>query len=203
MYEINCTYQGLVPMMHDRLFNPEELEIGASKKRGKNAWKELLKYQMYYDKKGVYLPADNIRMMLIGNRFRPGAAEIQGSYIETKKGKKYKKTCESCIWVIGTEDPQKVYLNPRRKTFDDYDERSFINAQGSRSLKRRPIFKCPWSLQFIIQVVDDRIDESFVRTLFEVAGLRCGAGAYGPTFGRCVITQWSIINKTKKKSNSK
>jgi hypothetical protein len=160
-------------MMHDRLFNPEEIEVGAAKRRGKEAWKMLLPLQ---------------------------AAEIQGSHIETKKAKKYKSICKGCIWVMGLADPTKVYLQPFRKTFDDYDERSFINAQGTRSLKRRPIFKTPWSLHFIIQVTDERIDETFVRTLFEVAGLRCGAGAYGPTFGRCELTEWKLVRAPKSKS---
>lgn len=195
-YQIECTLEGVVPMMQDRYFNPEELEN--PKQKGKDAWKKELPHKAYIDKKGLYVPSDNIRMMLIGNKHRPGAAAILGSYIETKKKTEYVSLCKGCIWVVGPDDPQKVYVDPKRKTYDDYDERSFINANGSRSLTRRPIVKAPWRLTFIIQVTDDRIDETKVRELFDVAGLRCGVGAYGPTFGRCVVAHWQVIEQAKK-----
>lgn len=193
MYEIHATFEGLVPMLHDRFFDPEQVEKGGSKKKGKDAWKKELELSAYFDKKGVYLPADNIRMMLIGNSQRRGAAQILGSDIESSKGTKYKSLCEGCIFVRGKDDPQKVYLDPKRKfNPNDYDERAFPDKNGQRHLKRRPLFKTPWRLHFIIDVADDRVDESFVRELFDVAGTRCGAGAYGPTFGRCIITRWDV-----------
>lgn len=197
MYEIRCKFKGLVAKMDDRFFNPEETDPGGGKKRGKDAWKKQLVKKAYFDKKGAYVPADNIRMMLIGNKYRRGAALILGSEIEKKKGAMYKSMVEGCIWVIGPKDSQKVYIEPKRKTFDDYDERSFINANGGRGLTRRPIIKTPWSLTFIIQVTDDRIDETWVRQLFDCAGLRCGVGAYGPTFGRCVIEKWEIVKNSR------
>lgn len=83
MYLVQTTLTGLVPMMHDRFFNPEELEI--PRKKSKDSWRKELPYKLWRDKKGVYVPVDNIRMMLIGNKHRPGAAKILGSYIETKK----------------------------------------------------------------------------------------------------------------------
>jgi len=195
MYEMDVELTGLVPMMHDRFFNPEEVDTSGAKLTGKDAWKKLLPFKAYIDKNGAFIPTDNLRMMLIGNKHRRGAAQILGSDIQKAKGSKYKSICVACIWVLGKVDPQKVYLSPRRATFDDYDERSFINATGSRSLTRRPIFNVPWKLDFIVQVTEDRIDESLVRELFDVAGLRCGVGAYGPTFGRCRVTAWQLRSK--------
>jgi hypothetical protein len=177
-------------MMHDRFFNTEELEKGGAKKQGKDSWKKLLPLKAYIDKKGAYLPADNIRMMLIGNKARKGAVDIQGSMFESQKGKKYKTLAMGAIWVVGPEDPLRVYIEPIRKTFDDYDERTFVNPKTGRGIVRRPIFNVPWTLTFIVQVTDDRLTDDFVKNLFEVAGLYCGAGAYGPTFGRCIIEKW-------------
>jgi len=189
MYEIRATYQGLVPMMMDRFADPSQTEKPQRKKaKGRND-KEILA-KTYVDKKGVYVPADNIRMMLIGNKHRRGAAQIVGSDIEASKGTKYKSICEGLIWVLGTDDPMKSYITPKRKSYDDVDERSFINATGSRSMTYRPLITLPWSVSFVIQVTSDVIDESFVRTLFNEAGLRCGICAYGPKFGRCIISQW-------------
>jgi hypothetical protein len=191
MYEIQATYIGLVPMMHHRFADPTQTEKPAKKKaKGRN--EADIKAALHVDKKGVFVPADNIRMMLIGNKHRQGAAKIQGSYIEKGKGTEYVNMVKGCVWVLGPDDPQKVYLEPKRKTYDDVDERSFINATGSRSMAYRPIMTLPWSLSFTIQVTDDNIDESKIRQFFDVAGLRCGVGAYGPTFGRCVISQWEV-----------
>jgi hypothetical protein len=178
-------------MMMDRFYDPKSTEGGpVKKKKGKDPKVVFLK--LHADKKGVFVPADNIKMMLIGNVKRVGAAKILGSYIETKKATQYMQMCKSCIWVMGLKDPTKIYLEPKRKTYDDIDERSFINAAGSRSITYRPIITLPWSLTFKIQVTDPQIHESKVRELFDVAGLRCGVCAYGPTFGRCIIDKWEL-----------
>lgn len=194
MYEIKASYKGLVEMMHDRFYNIEDTEKPAKKKK-KGLDLEEIKLKLHMDKKGVFVPADNIRMMLIGNQHRKGAAKILGSYIEKGKGTQYEEMCKSSIFVISTEpkNKQNCYIKPKRKTFDTYDERSFINSQGSRGITRRPIINLPWSVDFIIQVTDDSIHESKVRELFDVAGLRCGCCAYGPKFGRCVIEKWELV----------
>lgn len=191
MYQVDCIIEGMVHVMFDRFYNPADTERPA-KKKGKNAWKDELPKKLYFDEKGVYCPVDNIRMMLIGNKHRVGAAKILGSFIETKKATQYLSFCKGLIWVVGPDDPQKVYFEPHRDTYDDYDERSFINAAGSRSLTRRPILKTPWSLNFIVQVMDDQYDYSKVKEFFDVAGIRCGLGAYGPTFGRFLVTKWEL-----------
>ena len=192
MYEILGTYKGLVPMMQDRFYDLTSTERGPKKKKkGKNL--DVVELKLHKDKNGVFVPADNIKMMLVGNKARPGAAKILGSYIETGKGTQYMQMAKSCIWVLGLKDPLKVYVEPKRMTYDDIDERSFINATGSRSMSYRPIITLPWSISFKIQVTDNQIDESKVRDLFDVAGLRCGCCAYGPTFGRCMITEWEVV----------
>lgn len=194
MYEIQATYEGLVPMMMDRFANPAQME-GPKKKKVKGRSEKEILAKLHRDEKGVFVPADNIRMMLIGNKLRRGAAKILGSEMESGKGTEYLSICKGCIWVLGTEDPLKVYISPARKTYDDVDERSFINSTGTRSMAYRPILTLPWSLTFKIQVTQDNIDQSKVRQLFDVAGLRCGVCAYGPTFGRCVISEWKITQK--------
>jgi hypothetical protein len=148
---------------------------------------------MYLDAHGVYVPTDNIRMMLIGNKHRKGAAKILGSFVEKAKGTEYVEFCNSSVWVLGLTDPQKAYFEPHRASYDDYDERSFINAAGTRSLTRRPILKTPWSVSFRVQVTDDQMHETKLKEMFVLAGLRCGLGAYGPTFGRCELVQWDPI----------
>lgn len=209
MYEIRATIEGLVPMMHDRFFDQKDAAGKGKKVKGKDVWKDELALRCYQDEKGVFVPCDNVRMTIIGNKHRPGAAKILGSYIETKKATEYTNFAKGCLWVVPLEpNPkvQKLYIEPHRKQFDDYDERSFINAAGSRSLTRRPIITLPWSVAFKVQVTDNQFGPEKVREFFDVAGLRCGLGAYGPTFGRFIVTEWDLIEaeaKVKTKSTRK
>ena len=192
MYDVKCTITGIVPIMMDKFFTANQVGGGKSKVAAKTDQKKEIELKLHKDKKGVYMPADNIRMMLIGNTKRMGAAKILGGQIEKAKGTKYLNFCKACVWVLGPDDPLKVYIKPDRTTMDDYDERSFINATGSRSITMRPILTTPWTLTFMVQVTEDLFADSKIREFFEVAGRRCGVGAYGPTFGRFQVTEWEL-----------
>lgn len=185
MYEVKCTIEGIVPIMFCRF--PLPAKPGDAKKKKK----QTLEEKMWIDKKGVYIPTDNLRMMLIGNKPRPGAAKIYGSEYESKKGTKYFNFCKACVWVVG--DNSKVYFKPNRKTYDDVDIRSFINASGGRDTTERPILKTPWALTFDIHVTDNVVPEGIIHEFYNVAGRRCGLGVYGPTFGRFIVKEWKTI----------
>ena len=184
MYDVIAKIKGAVPIMFSRYALPAGPD---DKKKQK---KQTVREKMWIDKKGVYIPTDNLRMMLIGNRFRTGAAKIYGTHIESGKGTKYLDFCKACVYVTG--DNGKVYFKPKRTKHDDVDIRSFVNAgkPPSRSLTERPILTTPWSLTFTVQVTDDSIPEDKIREFYECAGMRCGLGVYGPTFGRFIVEEW-------------
>lgn len=176
---------GIVPIMFNRF---PMVKPGDTTKQKK----QTLKEKVWVDKKGMYIPTDNLRMMLIGNKHRTGAAKIYGSTIESKKGTQYINFCKACVWPMGIKDPQKAYFTPTRTTWDDTDVRSFINAAGSRSTTERPILTTPWSVEFEIQVTDPVFDMEKIKAFYEIAGMRCGLGVYGPTFGRFVVAEWEV-----------
>lgn len=184
MYEVRCKIEGVVPIMFCRFPVPKKPGDTTKKK------KQTLEEKLWFDKKGVYIPTDNLRMLLIGNKHRTGAAKIYGSEYESKKGTKYLNFCKACVWVVG--DNGKVYFEQIRKTWDDTDIRSFINATGGRDTTERPILKTPWSLSFTVQVTDDSVPSDIVRAFYETAGMRCGLGVYGPTFGRFKVVEWEV-----------
>lgn len=184
---------GIVPIMFNRFYVPPQGDTTKKKKL-------TLKDKLWIDEKGVYIPTDNLRMMLIGNKHRTGAAKIYGSTIESKKGKEYVDFAKACIWTVGLDDPMKAYFFPGRTTWDDTDLRSFINATGSRSSTERPLLKTPWSVEFEVHITDPVFDPDKVKAFYEVAGMRCGLGVYGPTFGRFVVAEWEKIAKRGEKS---
>ncbi len=191
---IKCTIEGVVPIMFCRFPLPKKPGDKTKKKP------QTLEEKVWVDEKGMYIPADNLRQMLIGNKHRTGAAMIYGSHYESKKGKKYIDFCKACVWVVGCEDDFNVYFKPNRKTWDDTDIRSFINVNGGRDITERPLIKTPWSLTFIIHVTDDSVQPDTIRAFYDVAGTRCGLGVYGPTFGRFIVTEWEVLEEKKKAS---
>lgn len=196
MKTFEVTIEGIVPIMFNRFQPP--LKPGDTEKKTK----QTLRQKIWIDnKKGVYIPTDNLRMILIGNQFRTGAAKIYGSEYQSKKGKKFVDFCTACVWVVGEgKKLDRVYFKPKRTKWDDTDIRSFvISKKDGRSTTERPILTVPWSLTFTVSITDDSVSSDLVHKMYEVGGLRCGLGVYGPTFGRFTVKKWEEI-KGKKKS---
>lgn len=185
MYQIICQIVGIVPMLMHRFPRSDE--------KVKKDKKAIIAGFAYKDKKGLYVPSDCLRMMLIGNTKRRGACAILGSDIESGNGTTYKSFCDACIWVVGDKkQPEKVYFIPNKKTWDRLDVRSYMSKAGTRNEISRPCIDAGWKLEFTIQVTDEKFPSGKVKELFEVAGMRCGVLAYGPRFGRFVIKKWEV-----------
>lgn len=196
MYEIECKIDGLVPIMFSRFPLPTKPGDKTKKKP------QTVKDKMWIDKKGVYIPTDNLRMLLIGNRFRTGAAKIQGTVFESKKGTQYLDFCKACVYVRGIVHPLKVYFKPKRTKEDETDIRSFVTAtpHGGRDTTERPLLLTPWSLTFHIDVTEDTLSPEQIKKFYDCAGMRCGLGVYGPTFGRFIVSEWKVVKEKKRAS---
>jgi len=183
-YEVKVRIAGLAPVLQNR-FTPEIK--GADIK---------IEDRAYQDDVGSYMPANNIRMMLIGNQRRRSASAILGSDIESGKGALYVAFCKACVFVesMDSNNPTKIYFEPARKTYDAVDSRSYQNKAGGRNMIERPMINLPWSMTFKVVVLDETIAKAKVKELFIVAGMRCGLGDYGPTFGRFRIVEWEELN---------
>lgn len=208
MYEIRCTIEGLVESLYNR--PPIDIPGGRPPKNRQTNRAELLKEKVYVDKKGLYMPADNIEMMLVGSTARQGAAKILGSYIETNKGTEYTNFCKGCIWITSPDGSKKLYWQPNRKTWDGTDIRSFPDKNQQRHTAERPMIKLPWKLTFIVHVTEDTWSPDMIKKFFDVAGMRVGLGSYGPKFGRFLVVEFVDIRdrrdyakQTGKKSKKK
>lgn len=208
MYEIKCTIEGLVEVLYNR--PPMEIPGGRAPKKRQTNREALLKEKIYVDRKGVYMPVDNIEMMLIGSTARTGAAKILGSYIETNKGTEYTNFCKGCIWITALDGSKKLHWQPNRKTWDGTDVRSFPDKSQQRHTAERPMIKTPWKLTFVIHVTEDTWSPDMVKRFFDVAGMRVGLGSYGPKFGRFLVKEFvdlrdnvDYAKSTGKKSKKK
>lgn len=208
MYEIRCTTDGLGSVLYNR--PPIEIPGGRAPRKIETNREGLLKKKIYKDKKGLFMPTDNIEMMLIGSTARVGAAKILGTFIEGGKGTEYTSFCEGCIWITSTDGSRKLYWQPNRKTWDGTDIRSFPDKNQQRHTAERPLIKPPWKLTFIIHVTDDNWSPDMIKKFFDVAGLRVGLGSYGPKFGRFIVIEFvdlrdntDYAKKTGKESKKK
>ena len=194
MYKIRVKIEGLAPIMFHKfpMPDPDTGKLPPSNKKGKGDREAIIKGMMHMDKKGVFMPADNFRMILIGNKHRKGAASIYGNEIEKRKGPEYESKCEGYVWAISLDGSNKIYIEPHKDTWDETDIRSFITSTGGRDYTERPIINPPWSFEFYLHVTDEKFEASVIKELYELGGLRCGLGAYGPTFGRYEVTVWEV-----------
>lgn len=208
MYEIRCTIDGLAGVLYNRPLI--EIPGGRPPKKRQTNREALLTQKVYKDRKGLFMPTDNIEMMLIGSTARVGAAKILGSYIETSKGTEYTNFCEGCIWITSPEGGRKLYWLPNKKTWDDTDIRSFPDKKQQRHTVERPLIKTPWKLTFIVHVTEDTWSPDMIKKFFDVAGMRVGLGSYGPKFGRFLVVEFvdlrngtDYAKQTGKKSKKK
>ena len=208
MYEIKCTISGLAEVLYNK--PPMEIPGGRPPKERETSREKLLKKKIYQDRKGLFMPTDNIEMMLIGSTARIGAAKILGSFIETNKGTEYTNFCEGCIWITSLDGKRKLYWKPNRKTWDGTDIRSFPDKGQQRHTAERPMIKTPWKLTFIVHVTEDTWSPDMIKRFFDVAGMRVGLGSYGPKFGRFLIAEFvdlrdgtDYAKKSTKKSKKK
>jgi hypothetical protein len=185
-YRVRVKVEGLVPMLHDKY------PLNKNDDGSRTKVDPPVESKLHHDKKGVFVPADNLRQMLLGNRKRQGACKVLGTYFRSKKATEYATLVNGALYVQGLEDPQKVYLEPLRKKWDQVDKRAFMSDSG-RKISKRPQMNTPWSLEFMVYVYTDALPEEIVKQLFTVAGQFCGIGAYGPKFGRYRIVGWEML----------
>jgi len=189
MYEIAVKLDGIVPFMMHRF----AVKDPNKKPSNKDKETQTLQTMCHMDEVGLFVPALNLRMLMIGTSKRKGAASIYGNEIEKRKGPMFVSLCEAYLWPRGNEKADRVYFQPNRPTWDAVDERSYITSTGGRDVTRRPIICPPWSLSFTISVVDESLKAEILRKMYDLAGLRVGIGAFGPEFGRFVVSEWKII----------
>jgi hypothetical protein len=93
-------------------------------------------------------------------------------------------------------EPKCVPINNGVKEPDGIDVRPGRippGPRGSMVMLYRPLFKVGWTLDFTVEILDDRITEDLVHEAFNSAGLLAGLGAGRPDFGRFVVTKWEIV----------
>jgi hypothetical protein len=180
--KFNVEIKGLCPLLQHR-FNEDTL-ITPKKKTGDKRLTEaekieVAKQYLYTDGKGkVCQPASHIEGTLI-------KASTQFKMVGAGK-KSYKEIAKGGIFVF----PEMIIHKNQKWTVDS---RSIVNpTTRGRSMCYRPRIES-WSLEFVIEVNDDRADEQVIKQMLEHAGSYIGIGAYRPRFGRFEVTKFQKV----------
>jgi hypothetical protein len=75
-----------------------------------------------------------------------------------------------------------------------------IPSTGGRILAHRPMFD-DWKLTFTAELDTTILSEKLLRAIIDDAGKRVGLGDFRPAtkgpFGRFVVTNWKVVDKSK------
>ena len=157
---------GITPLFHNKL-NPGVVEKSqeAKKVRGKGDKKTKIDPKkeaervLFKNKKGVYHPAEHIM----------GCMNSAASEMQFKDRKTYKSLFRAGVFVTPTEIQLKG-----KKVLDTRPE--WIGRFPKVPMNRHRYRFDKWSLDFNIEILDDRVSLEMVEQMLKIGGIRYGIG---------------------------
>lgn len=176
MKTIQVEIEGTAPLLQNKMSIETEasLENVVKKRHGqpKGEDPERLLYKL--DGK-ICQPAEHIFQAICKQM---GNYKIQG------RGKKsYKEMAQGALEVV----PEYI-VHKNQKWVVDVRTVVIPSTRG-RVVKRRPRFN-EWQLAFQINILNDDLPESVVKSALDDAGAMSGIGDYRPRFGRFIVTKF-------------
>jgi len=184
VYTLVGKINGIVPILFNRFRGEASEGHSPGGKITKKDMEAMVGAKVHRDANGLYLPAQNLKMAIVGGQKSRGAAMIVGSEIEKRKGGAYTDWCKACLFI----QPERLYFH--KDTWDHIDDRWAKNEKQQLVRAIRPALREGWEVKFKVEVVDDAAKEDWVKRFCEVAGLRVGVGSYRPDFGRFLV-EWN------------
>ncbi len=76
----------------------------------------------------------------------------------------------------------------------DYLDRRRVTIQRSGITRIRPALRSGWKINLVLQVLTpEYIDQTFLNETLQSAGRLIGVGDFRPTFGRFMVTKFSVL----------
>jgi hypothetical protein len=183
MYTVDCTIEGIAPLMQHRFPVPElaNMSKGGNKSTGAKDYTTEWREYFYSDSTGqIYQPASHIEGALI--------KAAVGFKVTGKRGKTYKDLFSANVFIDPQAIPHKGFFVPDELDADAdkplYLDVRPVVVQRARVVRIRPAFKAGWRLEFEIGVIDDEIQPGLLQDVLALAGKTVGIGDFRPRFGR-------------------
>lgn len=182
MYRINATIEGVAPLLMNKIADLDALE-SPSKGGKKTAQAKLdeAHLKVHRNSSGIYMPAWNLKCVLIDGARRGGVKEGRGSIAPYLQATVFPEDA-----LFGTDQPDGIHVHPGK----------IPPRTGGYVLIRRPMFNAGWKLTLRFNVTDDRRSPDSIRRALEEAGALVGLGSWRPEYGRFIVTDWSITQGT-------
>lgn len=175
MYKVNVTLKGLAPIRFNK-FNDTQSAAAMSEKE----YKADAETRAYRNKKGLYIPAHAIEECLCG-----GAKKVKLGVGNLNRRLK------AVVFVV----PKEVPLSGKEAT-ELYTAVVRIPPKvGGRVRKYWVWAEIPWSVEFELTIIDDRIPPEKVHQCFIEAGLYEGLLDGRPRWGRFEVEKFELIKE--------
>lgn len=190
MYQIDCTIQGVAPLMQHRYPLPDlaTMSKGNKKSTGAKDYSEEWKEYLYATKDGqIYQPSSHIEGAMV-----KAAASFK---VVGKRGKSYKDLFSANVFVDPVEILHGVTVPDELDADGDkplYLDLRPVVIQRARVVRIRPTFKPGWKLSFVINVIDDEVNFETVNDVLTLAGKAVGIGDFRPKFGRFMVARFEL-----------
>lgn len=171
MKKIKVNIKGIAPYLMNKFI---EEKTGSRKKKEYIPKEEAEKKANRTEKRELYIPSQQIK-----------ASIVKASTDFKMTGKKsYKEYILSGIFI----SPDKIVLKPQEYTIFAHP----VVIVRSRVMSWRPEFK-EWEAEFIIEIVDDMINETTLKEILETAGKYKGIGDWRPEHGRFEVLSFKTL----------
>jgi len=183
MKVVECSIEGVAPLLHHRFPTEERGEETSKAKKKVYSPEEEARKALYTDENNhPVIPAEHVYSACV---------KAATSFIYEGK-RTYKDIIKAGI-IIEPEYFDIYDKNGNRKSsWDEIDARPVV-VQKARVIRWRPRFN-EWTASFKIVVLDDtNIPITTLKEIVDRAG-RSGIGDYRPRFGRFIVTKWKEVD---------
>ena len=173
MKEYQVVIKDVAPLLQNKI---EEMETG-EKKRGEGRDNpERCKEKLYMVGKVICQPAICVESAMIKT----------SADLKFKGRKSYKDLFKGNVFVKPDMIKHKI------QKWEVHQSTVVIPSTKGRVNRYRPIFK-NWELEFVIMVLDDRIETDVLKLALDEAGRTTGIGDWRPRYGRFVVTKFQEV----------
>lgn len=183
-YVVEVVIEGVSDILFHRWSNEDVEEKGKSAKGSKTKKTDNVEAYVYRnDKDEISIPGEYLRQAIIhAAKYKQDPRSPRKSAMDLFKA-----------GVISLTD----FASLGAKEWDYLDRRR-VTIQRNGITRVRPAMLKGWKAKFLFQVmVPEYIEPSFLNEVIQQAGRLVGLGDFRPTYGRFVVTGFSVLKESK------
>jgi len=176
MRKIKVSIEGVAPLLQHKMSIEQEAQLSSKTKKSTGQSKGDNPEDYLYKVGGVICqPAEHILQAVI--------KRLSGYKIQGKGKKTYLEMGKGSLNIVPDMIPHNI------QDWEEDVRTVVIKATRGRVVRIRPKF-IDWSLDFVIEVINDEFPIEVIKSALDDAGREGGLGDYRPRFGRFIVTSF-------------